>query len=249
MSNKRNVKFVIAEESFINNGKIILNSMYPLEDNMRAALCGNAQVSFKTRRVKGKGAYQGIDAKSINTELRRLIKVIADINGETHVEDGIFYHKGMEGFDFSIYDKEYNLARIYNYYLGAKGILNGDSKIYEQNKKMGVGKREWKKTVDEIRCNVSDTNIEYVIEKKHLTVAGEFQFGNWALIYRDLFRLLNADDNPGIDFYIYVAATGKLKEMISDNTVNYAKALKVIEENKNIIKTPIWVIGLDFDYA
>lgn len=97
----------------------------------------------------------------------------------------------------------------YNYYLGAKGILNGDSKIYEQNKKMGVGKREWKKTIDEIRCTVSDTNIEYVIEKKHLTVAGEFQFGNWALIYRDLFRLLNADDNPGIDFYIYVAATGR----------------------------------------
>ena len=186
MGNKKNVKFVIAEEAFFNNGKIILNSMHPLEENIRAALSGNAQLSFTTRNVKRRGSYPGINAKSINEELRRLIKVISDINGETHVEDGIFYHKGKEGFDFSIYDKDYNLARLYNYYLGAKGILNGDSKIYEQNNKMGVGKREWRRTVDEIKCKVPNPNMEYVIEKKQLTVAGEFQFGNWALVYRDL---------------------------------------------------------------
>lgn len=37
---------------------------------MRAALCGNAQVSFKTRKVKG--AYNGIDAKKYKYRAKKI---------------------------------------------------------------------------------------------------------------------------------------------------------------------------------
>ncbi len=80
-----------------------------------------------------------------------------------------------------------------------------------------------------------------------MTVAGELQFGNWALIYRDLFRLLDADSNPGVDFYIYVAADDELSGLLSANTVSYKSAGEVINEYLSIIKTPVWLIALGID--
>ena len=67
------------------------------------------------------------------------------------------------------------------------------------------------------------------------------------MIYRDLFRLLDADSNPGIDFYIYVAADDELSGLLSDNTVSYKSAGEVISESLSIIKTPVWLIGLGIE--
>mgnify|MGYP000838182658 CR=1 FL=1 len=67
------------------------------------------------------------------------------------------------------------------------------------------------------------------------------------LIYRDLFRLLDADSNPGVDFYIYVAADDELSGLLSANTVSYKSAGEVINEYLSIIKTPVWLIALGID--
>ena len=80
-----------------------------------------------------------------------------------------------------------------------------------------------------------------------MTVVGELQFGNWALIYKDLFRLLAADNDPGIDFYIYVAADEKLSSFLSRNTVSFKQADSVMNEYRSIIKTPIWLISLGIE--
>lgn len=72
-----------------------------------------------------------------------------------------------------------------------------------------------------------------------MTVVGELQLGNWALIYRDLFRLLNADNNPSIDFYIYVAADEKLSKLLCAQTVSFKQANNVLNEYRSIIKTSI----------
>jgi hypothetical protein len=240
------VKFKIAEESFYNNGRIVLDSLESFESLVRNAFSETYDMTDVTREESGRDAYLGIGAGELNVVLRDLVADIPEINKETHVEHGIFFHNTKEGFDFSIYDKKYNLARLYNYYMGSVGILNGDKKIYDIFKKMKMKKFEWKKVVDELKVSV-DCNTDLKEEKNLLTVAGEIQFGNWAMTYRDLFRLLNAEKNPGIDFYVYVTATGRLSELLSAQTADFNKTQKIIEENIELIKTPIWVIGLDIE--
>ena len=202
-------------------------------------------VSTTRRKPKGKPEFDGIDASSLNKALRRCLST-ESIKGETHVENGVFFHKTKEGFDFSIYDEKYNLARLYNYYQGTVGVLNGDKKIIDLYKKLGYKKKEWKGKVAAISSKVAE-NSDYVVDKETLTVAGELQFGNWALIYRDLFRLLDADSNPGVDFYIYIAADDELSGLLSANTDSFKSASEVISEYRSIIKTPIWLIGLGID--
>lgn len=235
------VRFKISEERFFNNGKIILNSLPIVRNKVRDALSQEEKVST-TRRKAG---FDGINATSLNAALRRCISS-NPIKGETHVENGIFFHKTKEGFDFSVYDEEYNMSRLYNYYQGAVGVLDGDKKIIELYKKLGYKKKEWKGKISAISSKVA-YNSDYVVDKEILTVAGELQFGNWALIYRDLFRLLNADSNPGIDLYIYVAADVQLSKLLSANTVSFKQANEVINEHLSIIKTPIWLISLGID--
>ena len=239
------VRFKISEESFFNNGKIILNAMPDVRDGVRRSLSQEGDISLIRRHPKGKPEYDGVNATSLNAELRRCLNSNS-IKGETHVENGVFFHKTKEGFDFSVYDEEYNMARLYNYYQGAVGVLDGDKKIIDLYDKVGCGKKEWKGKISAIRSKVG-YNADYAVDKKILTVAGELQFGNWALIYRDLFRLLDADSDPGVDFYIYVAADDDLSRLLSANTVSYRSASSVISEYLSIIKTPIWLIGLGFD--
>lgn len=239
------VRFKISEEHFFNNGKIILDAMPNVRDDIREALSREEVISTIRRQPKGKFEYDGVNAASLNAALRRCLDS-KSIKGETHVENGVFFHKTKEGFDFSVYDEDYNMARLYNYYQGAVGVLDGDKKITGLYKKMGYKKKEWKGKIAAIRSAV-DYNSDYIVDKKILTVAGELQFGNWALIYRDLFRLLAADSNPGVDFYIYVAADDELSGLLSSNTVSYRLAANVINEYLSIIKTPIWLIGLGLD--
>ena len=240
-----NVQFKISEESFFNNGKIMVNAIPEVCDSIRAALSSKGSVLTKQRKPKGKPAFDGITADSLNRALRKCLNT-GMIRGETHVENGVFFHKTKEGFDFSVYDEDYNLSKLYNFYQGSIGILNGDKKIEALHRKMGCSKKEWKGKIAAISAKVA-YNTDYVIDKEILTVAGELQFGNWALIYRDLFRLLDADSNPGVDLYIYVAADEHLSGLLSDNTVSYKMAYNVISEYMSVIKTPIWLIGLGID--
>lgn len=234
------VRFKINDEAFFNNGKVILKALPQIEKNFRESFHKEGEVEITER----KNGHIGVTATSLNKTLRRCLEEYP-INGETHVEYGVFFHNKKEGFDFSIYDKEYNLSRLYNYYQGSVGILGGDKKILEEYKRIGYKRKsDWRGKIEEIQSKVKK-NSDYIIEKEKLTVAGELQFGNWALIYRDLFRLLDADNNPGIDLYIYVTASEKLSNLLSDNTVSYKQAQNVISEYLSVIKTPIWLIGLD----
>lgn len=239
------VNFYIDNEKFYNNGKVILKSLPDIEKNFRDTLSQKGEVTVIKRKSKNKSQYDGITADSLNRELRKLLGQIR-IKGETHVENGVFYHRTKEGFDFSIYDEEYNLSRLYNYYLGAVGILDGAEKIFRIYDKMGYDKKEWKGKVETIQSKVA-YNSDYIVDKEYLTIVGELQFGNWALIYRDLFRLLAADSNPGVDFYIYITAADGLSRLLSDKTVSYRQAESVIGEYLSIIKTPMWLIGLGIE--
>ncbi len=242
---KKKVKFLIYQEQFFNNGKAILNTMPRIEDGLREALSMEKEVELKIRTQKNKEPFIGISANSLNVALRECL-IQYGFHNETHVENGTFIHSSKEGFDFSDYDEEHNYAHLYNYYRGAIGIRKGDEKIIGMNKKMGFELNEWKGKIKETIEIVGEDN-DYITNKEKLTVVGELQFGNWALLYRDFFRLLDADNNPGVDMYVYVAARNNLSKMISQQTVNYAQAAQVIKQYKSIIKTPIWLIGLDIE--
>lgn len=239
------VKFKISEQKFYNNGKAILKSLPDIESKFKYALSQEGEVTVTKRKPRNKPEYEGITADSLNVELRKCLSLVG-IKGETHVLNGVFFHKTKEGFDFSEYDENYNMSRLYNYYLGTVGILDGDKKIFELYSKMGYSKKEWKGKIEAIQSKVT-YNSDYIVDKERLTVVGELQFGNWALIYRDLFRLLDADSNPGVDLYIYIAADAEVSSLLSEGTVSYKDAQKVIEEYLSIIKTPIWLISLGID--
>jgi hypothetical protein len=238
----------IEGETFYNNGKIILKSLGSLEQDIRKAFGQSVDVKTIERSGRKKTPYTGIKADDLNKVLRKCVSGISHMNGETHVKNGVFFPVSKAGFDFSIYDKEYNYSRLYNYYLGVRGTLHGDERIINdlsRKEREGKGKREWNKRIRETINKVGGYNIDYVVEKENLTVVGEFQFGNWALAYRDIIRLLNANADPGIDFYIYITATGTLQSLLSDQTVNFKLINDIFEENSSLIQIPTWIIGLD----
>lgn len=239
------VHFKISYEKFFNNGKVILKSLQQVENKFRVALSQEGEISVISRKSNNRISYNGVNATSLNIALRKCLNM-EGIKGETHVENGVFFHNTKEGFDFSVYDENYNMARLYNYYLGAIGILDGDKKIIDLYKKMGCKKKQWERKIETIQSRIA-RNSDFVVDKEILTVVGELQFGNWALIYRDLFRLLDADSNPGIDLYIYIAADETLSKLLSANTVSFKQADNVIREYLSIIKTPIWLISLGIE--
>jgi len=248
MSTYHSYNLCIKEEHFFNNGKIMLKSLGSLEGDIRKALNKRISVQGVTRNSKGGPSYTGISAKDLNNVLRNNMAVIPNINGETHVKNGVFFSVSKEGFDFSLYDKDYNFSRLYNYYVGATGIMNGEQRIIDDLSKKERGgrtKRDWKKLIEARKNALGGYNIDYNIDKSSLTVVGELQFGNWALAYRDIIRLLNANANPGIDFYIYITATGRLHSLLSAQTVFYDQICSIMYENAALIQVPAWIIGLD----
>ena len=78
-------------------------------------------------------------------------------------------------------------------------------------------------------------------------ILGEIQFGNWALCYRDMFKVLKANIFTNVDLLIYIAADGYLEELLSDGIVTFEKTKNIVTEFSKVLTIPIWVIGIDVD--
>ena len=50
-------------------------------------------------------------------------------------------------------------------------------------------------------------------------IVGEIQFGNWALAYRDFFKVLKANVSNTIDCLIYIVPTGSIELMLRLNGI------------------------------
>ena len=234
----------IARERFFNNGALLLPSLTdaagaPLRTRVQDWLERDYDLVHKAR----KNATEGIDAKQLNVALRAaLAETIAGIHLETHVEYGAFFHQGTNGFDFSLYDEEDDLIRLRNAFLGDPGRYGGLEALLDQHRKLKLDREELRARIEAIG-GTPGQDVPH--EKRRLTVVGELQFGNWALVKHDLLRLLNCADEVGIDYYIYIAATGRLLRMLSQGVVDFDRATEAVVENRRLLKTPMWVIGLD----
>lgn len=176
------------------------------------------------------------------------MKVISGIHGELYVENGSFIKDGKKGFDFAVFDEEYNIVKHRNSYIGNPGIYNGEELLLNNYKKIilpndeKINKRGWKNKIIELG---GKTGENIIATKNHYTVVGEIQFGNWALAEHDLLRLLNSSIDGEIDFYIYITATDQLEQKLSSGIVTYDKVINLYNENKQLLHTPIWLIGID----
>ena len=70
-------------------------------------------------------------------------------------------------------------------------------------------------------------------------ILGEIQFGNWALAYRDFFKILKANVQTSVDCLIYICPTGDLENMLSDGIVTFNKTKKIFT-HKIIISWFTW---------
>lgn len=249
------VTFKIAEETFLNNGNLIIPYIFDksntkIQTAVTNWLCQSYTLIDKRHTTKSRGTWMGFDAGDINTQLRSKMTSINGIHGETHVEYGGLFHSSKEGFDFSLYDEDYNYILIRDYCIGNPGIYNGDAildSIYKKlrtksddSKKMK--KKDWKTILSSITAIPGQNSIA---KKPSFTVVGEIQFGNWALGEHDLLRLINLSVKNSIDFYIYITPTGNLATKVSDGVVTYDKILQAISENSQLLSIPMWIIGLD----
>ena len=76
-------------------------------------------------------------------------------------------------------------------------------------------------------------------------LVGEIQFGNWALVYRDLFKVLKANVQNSVDCLIYIVPDGNLVKLLSDGIVNYEETKGILNEFSKVISVPVWLIGID----
>lgn len=249
-----NVNVKIREQRFFNNGDLLLPSIKDssgklLKEGIEEWLNQSYDLTPSTHREKGE-TWTGYTAGELNSALRDKMVCVSGIHGETYVDFGAILTKGKKGFDFSLFDEEYNIVRLRNSFVGNPGRYNGNVHLEKLNKNVlkadnsVYSKRDWKKKITDLG-GVLGQNIEY--DKKQYTVAGEIQFGNWALAGHDLLRLLNSAIAGEIDYYVYITATGGLQKSLSKGITNYTRVVELFSDNKQLIKTPIWVIGIDVD--
>ncbi len=197
----------------------------------------------KKPSAKNPDSNIGIEAASINKAIRKQLKSIDNLCFETKVEYGGFFERNTKSdFDFSFYDRMYNYCKFWNH--------NFEKKNFEEIIKKTIHKND-KSNWDLFLSTYSpDPNhnsaVIYKGDAKY-NIVGEIQMGNWAMIYKDIFRLLRAKNSPGVNLYIYITNTGYLTQKLSDNIVHYKKALSEIKETLDVIDTPILILGVDID--
>ena len=207
----------IKDERYFNNGNLILPFLkdegnHPLGEKIKEWLQSKYDLTELVRKNK-----HGVKAEALNKALRAKLE-IEGAHKETHVLYNGFSHKGKEGFDFSFYDKDYNTACIRNYFVGERGCYNGGERLDGVYKDFKMTSKEWKKELSKINTPYGE---DCKTEKQRLTVVGEIQFGNWAMIEHDIQRLMDAEEQDvSIDYYIYITATGNLAQKLSDGIVN-----------------------------
>lgn len=93
---------------------------------------------------------------------------------------------------------------------------------------------------------------DLIIPDYTFNVVGEIQLGNWAMIYKDMFRLVTAiNKHAKIDLYIYICPNESMSDLISDGTVTYKKAVDKFKENvdNHNINKPVIIVPLDINLS
>jgi len=247
--NTKSLGLIVKEEYYHHHALEIINTHSELKDKLLNSLTAKIDIFPRIKKTKTKESL-AIKADKLNIEIRKLFLTIQDIEikFEVYEENGIFYFSSekssIAGFDFAILNHYKNIVSLRNICFGSLQYADGESrwnKFLEKNKDLKYIADSLKllaKDGEDISKNLEDTNSSPLI-------VGEIQFGNWALAYRDFFKVLKADVQNSVDCLIYIVPTGKLENMLSDGIVTYDKTKKIINDFEKVISVPIWLIGID----
>ena len=174
----------------------------------------------------------------LNSTLRSHLKL------EVAEKEGVFYfseQRAIGGFDFAIIDHDKNLRRLHSLCFGQLRYADGANrwrKFIQRNPELRTAALQIEQ--EEIGTEPTEFFSAYPL------IVGEIQFGNWALAYRDFFKVLKANVSNSIDCLIYIVPTGSLELMLSNGIVTFSKAKTILQEFEKVVSVPVWLIGLDF---
>lgn len=235
MENKKKIKIT---EEYFHNVLNFYDRCYLIKKDLEYCFENQIVLSERIKSNKGKETF-AIKADELNLKLRALIefKFESQLVGE---KKNNLIRKGVSticGFDFLIFDQ--NLQKLKSYLeLEKEENFNLFNELKKENPIIPEIEEEERKRNNNI------TSTEYNLNT--FLFAGEFQFGNWALVYRDFFRVLKPYNQDNLDCLIYIVATGSLESMLSSGIVTFDKVKKVLSEFQEVVKIPIYVLGIDF---
>lgn len=245
--NTKSTNLYISKNYFHHHAFEIISTHKHLKKDLEN--CFNSSITISPRIKKaGKKESKGIKAADLNIVIRDLLekKLKAEIKLEVNEEKGVFYFSNEKstigGFDFAILNHEQNLKSLRN-------ICFGELQYYEGQKKWDkflAKNPDLVKIAEKLKKQGTDgVDLKKGYQNKTPLLVGEIQFGNWALAYRDFFKVLKANVQNSIDCLLYIVPTGNLESMLSDGIVTYDNSIKIIEEFSKVISVPVWVIGID----
>ncbi|MFM6952737.1 MAG: BglII/BstYI family type II restriction endonuclease [Bacteroidota bacterium] len=248
--NQNRARLFIGRQYFHHHALEILNAHSVLKNTFCDALNGDIPIAPRLKSTKGIES-KGIKAEELNVALRTLLRnrINTDIKFEVVEEYGVFYFSSEKssigGFDFALLNHQKNLLALRNLCYGElvynDGIKRWNTFLAknEDLRKIATGLVK----DDEIGKNIS---LETDLLNMPLVV-GEIQFGNWALAYRDFFKVLKANVQNSIDCLIYIVPTGNLESLLSDGIVTFEKTERILKEFSKVISVPVWLVGIDID--
>lgn len=248
--NENNGKLKIGNQYFHHHAYEIMHTHEKLRKDFKVTL--SSPISIKPRIKKTKGnKSKAIEAGFLNKEIRRILTEVPDnkLKLEVSEDRGVFYfseNKGsIGGFDFAIINHAQNINALRNLCFGELQYHNG-LKRWKDFLKKNPDLKNLADSLINMKNSGKDT-IYNKTSKDYPLIVGEIQFGNWALAYRDFFKVLKANVQNSVDCLIYVVPTGNLEMMLSDGIVAFDKTKKILEDFSKVISVPVWVIGLDLE--
>jgi len=248
---KNSCDLFIAEQEYFRHGDSFLGNFINIRKEIEK--CLNIRLTnqnlYSELKIRKNGNYYNrrMKSSSLNKEIKESFKMSSlNLKFEVTFEEGVFYDSPQTGgFDFALFDTEYNVTNFWNFCFGRRAVFNGDSMWQAELNR--IDRRDWVKST--INLGLDPLNklngIDLIQNKCEPTIIGEVQFGNWGLVYRDILKAIKIEKEEDIDLLIYITATGNLADYISDGTVNYSKTKGIFEEFKNVLNMPIWLIGID----
>lgn len=237
-------KFFISNSYFHRNAQLFLKNYADEKSSVEEAINQSLKVKHKIQLKNGR-LYRRLTAGSVNVSLKKSFNRIEGIKFEVEYKEGVIFDSPkIGGFDFALFDETLNLYNFHNFCFGRNAVIDGFERWERE-----LGKRdEWKEIAEKNNLpRLSMRGIDLLGNKNKPTIIGEIQFGNWALAFYDMFKVLHLDNLADLDLLVYITATGDLQEFLSEGIVNYDSTLEIITKYSSILKVPIWLIGIDIE--
>jgi hypothetical protein len=245
--NRKSGELFIAEQLFHRHADLFLNNYYSTRNEIEKALIqtiNNIEFKISENKKKKGQFFKRLSAKPLKSAIKNNITNIPGIKNDVEYTEGVFFESlgKTQGFDFAIIDDEYNITNFRNHCFGYKAIATG----IEEWEKVLEQRPSWKHIANDLFLPSLDHNGSDLYSHKNLpTIIGGIQFGNWGLVHTDMLNAIYIEQQTEVDLLVYITATGNLEQYLSEGIVNFQDTKQMLEKFNNIIKIPIWLIGID----